>query len=83
MTEYWIQEAIKRPGSLRAWLERHREEIKKYVGEDPFTKRGTIRKSVLVKLKKRKDVLKKIAGSHWRTIHRKIVLGITLKGFHR
>jgi len=79
MTEYWIQEAIKRPGALREWLERHRSEVKRLIGEDPFTEDGKIRMSALRKLKKRKDVLKKIAKSRWRTIHKRVVLAVTLK----
>ena len=35
--------------------------------------------SALRKLKKRKDVLKRIAKSRWRTIHKRVVLAVTLK----
>ena len=39
------------------------------------------KKSVLKKLKRDKELLKKLAGSHWRRIHRKIVFAKTLKSF--
>lgn len=38
--EYWIQEAIKRPGALRAY-------VKRRYGKKGFTERGTIKVSVL------------------------------------
>ncbi len=79
MTEKWIQEAIKRPGSLKRWLKEHRSEIKRKLGEDPFTSDGRIRKSVLRKLKKNKKLLKELAGPHWKRIYRKINLALTLK----
>ena len=83
MTDYWIQEAVQKPGALRKWLEQHREEIRKEIGEDPFAADGTIKMRALKKLKKRKDVLKKLAGSRWRTVHKRIVLATTLKRLNR
>jgi hypothetical protein len=61
--ERWIQEAIKRKGSLRAWLKR------KY-GKRAFTKKGKIKITFLRKLAKRKDLDKRIK--------RKIHLALTL-----
>jgi len=43
----WIQKAIKRPGSLRAY-------VKREYGAKGFTKRGTIKVSVLRELAKKK-----------------------------
>jgi hypothetical protein len=50
---YWIQQAIKRPGSLRKWLR------KKY-GSKAFNKDGTIKVTFLRKLLKSEDVSKRI-----------------------
>ena len=47
MGDYWIQEAIKHPGALRAYVKR------KY-GSRGFTKKGTIKVSILRKLAKKK-----------------------------
>ena len=46
---YWIQEAIKRPGSLTKWL-------KKHFGKKAFTKQGKIKITLLKKLAKKKKV---------------------------
>jgi len=43
----WIQKAIKKPGSLRAY-------VKREYGSKGFTKRGTIKVSVLRELAKKK-----------------------------
>lgn len=48
MKERWIQNAITRPGRLRAY-------VRRAYGEEGFTKRGTIRVEVLRELAKRKD----------------------------
>lgn len=48
MKERWIQDVIKRPGRLRAY-------VRRVYGEDGFTQRGTIRVEVLRELAKRKD----------------------------
>jgi hypothetical protein len=61
---YWIQQAIKRPGSLKKWLR------KKY-GNKAFNKDGTIKVTFLRKLLKREDVNKRIK--------RKIRLALTLR----
>ena len=78
-SRYWIQRAIKRPGSLKNWMLRHRAEIKRLTGYDPFTRDGDIRMAVLKKLKNDKQLLKRLAGSHATTILRKINLAITLR----
>ncbi|MCR6692289.1 MAG: hypothetical protein MRT15_07850 [archaeon YNP-LCB-003-016] len=44
--EYWIQKAIKNPGSLRRY-------VKKVYGSRGFTSRGTIKVSILKKLAKK------------------------------
>jgi hypothetical protein len=77
--KYWIQRAIKRPGSLKAWLKKHAKRIERRYGESPFTKDGKIKVSVLRRLKRDKELLKDLAGSRWRLIQRKINLAITLK----
>ena len=50
MAKNWIQRAIKKPGSLRAYVKR------KY-GSAGFTKGGTIKKEVLDRLAKRNDTI--------------------------
>ena len=77
--KYWIQRAIKRPGSLKAWLKKHARKIERRYGESPFTKDGKVNVRVLRRLKRDKEFLKEISGSRWRLIHRKINLAITLK----
>jgi dephospho-CoA kinase len=78
-TKHWIQRAIKRPGSLRAWLKKNARKIERRYGESPFTKDGKINARVLRRLRSDKEFLKDLAGSRWRLIHRKINLAITLK----
>jgi hypothetical protein len=80
---YWIQKAIKRPGSLRRWLKKHEKRIERRYGESPFTKDGKIRVSVLRRLKRDKEFLKEISGARYRLIQRKINLAITLKRLNR
>ena len=79
MARYWIQEAIKRPGSLREWLKKHSRAIASKYKESPFTQRGTIRVSVLRRLAKDKEFLKNLAGPRWRLIRSKINLALTLR----
>lgn len=43
MASRWIQKAIKRPGALRRWFKTNRKKLKKILGYDPLTKRGTIK----------------------------------------
>lgn len=43
MASRWIQKAIRRPGALRRWFKANRKKLKKILGYDPFTKRGTIK----------------------------------------
>lgn len=75
---YWIQRAIKRPGALRAWLKRNRKRIRAAVGEDPFTKTGKIKVSVLRKL--RETSLYQRASP---AVKRRINLAITLHELRR
>ncbi|MDW8004917.1 MAG: hypothetical protein RMI04_08925 [Thermofilaceae archaeon] len=49
---YWIQEAIEKPGALRAWLKANRHSIRRVTGEDPFDKRGRVKVTTLKKLRK-------------------------------
>jgi hypothetical protein len=81
--KYWIQRAIKRPGSLKAWLKKHEKRIERRYGESPFTKDGKINARVLHRLKRDKELLKDLAGSKWRLIQRKINLAVTLKRLGR
>jgi len=78
-SKYWIQEAIKRPGSLKAWLKKHSKAITRRYGESPFTKDGKIKTSILKKLRKDDEFLKKLARSRYRLIKQKVNLAITLK----
>jgi hypothetical protein len=80
---HWIQQAIKRPGSLRRWLKKHEKRIERRYEESPFTKDGKIRVSVLRRLKRDKEFLKEISGTRYRLIHKKINLAITLKQLNR
>ena len=59
-------------GSLTRWLEEHRAEIKKMTGHDPFTKSGEINDNTLRILKAHPEIVKKIAGPHWKKIMKKI-----------
>ena len=65
MVRRWIQKAIKRPGSLRAY-------VKRRFGRRGFTKKGTIKVSILRKLSKKKG-----------TIGRKARLALTLRRLSR
>ena len=58
-------------GSLTRWLKKHRKEIARKYG-DPFARSGEINDHVLRKLYKDKEFLKKLAGSKWKKIWRKI-----------
>ena len=57
----WIQKAIKHPGALRKY-------VKRYYGSEGFTRRGTIKVSVLRELAERND-----------TIGRRARLALTLR----
>jgi hypothetical protein len=81
--KYWIQRAIKRPGSLKAWLKKHAKRIERRYGESPFTKDGRINTRVLRRLKRDKGFLKELSRARWRLIHQKINLAITLKRLGR
>jgi hypothetical protein len=81
--KYWIQRAIKRPGSLKAWLKKHAKRIERRYGESPFTKDGRINTRVLRRLKRDKGFLKELSRARWRLIHQKVNLAITLKRLGR
>ena len=78
-SKYWIQEAIKRPGTLRKWLQKHKKAIARRYGESPFTKDGKIKTSILKKLRKDDEFLKKLSHSKYKQIKQKVNLAITLK----
>ena len=63
----WIQHAIKKPGALHAYVKR------KY-GERGFTRRGTIKREILVKLAKH---------AKNPTIRRRAQLALTLRKLAR
>jgi len=54
MTGKWIQEAIKRPGSLKRWLRKNQVKIKRATGMSPFTKSGKVNIRALEKFRKTK-----------------------------
>jgi len=72
--KYWIQEAVKRPGSLKAWLKRNKRRVVAAIKEDPFTRDGKIKVTALKKL--RNTRLYDKLPTH---IKQKINLAITLK----
>lgn len=74
MGSMWIQEAIKRPGSLRAWM-------KKKYGSKAFTKDGKIKKEYLLKAKK--YVMKNYRGRAKKVMLGKINLALTLRKFKK
>jgi len=76
--EYWIQDAIKRPGSLRAWLKRNKRKVVAAIKEDPFTKDGKIKVSALKKLRRTK-LYERLPTR----IKQKINLAITLRKLAR
>lgn len=78
-----MQKAVKRPGSLRAWFKRHESEIKKALHEAPFTKRGTIKASVINKLIAHDNIIKHISKGKWGLIKKKLVLARTFKRYHK
>jgi len=45
--EKWIEDAIKRPGALRNWFKLRRKELKRKLGYDPFTPKGTIKNKAI------------------------------------
>ncbi|MHA1594309.1 MAG: hypothetical protein ACTSXX_06135 [Candidatus Baldrarchaeia archaeon] len=74
----WIQRAIKRPGSLRAWLKRHEKKLRRLTGFKVFNKDGTVNERLIEYLERHPDVIKKISKSHWKRIWRKVHLADTL-----
>jgi len=54
MTGKWIQEAVKRPGSLKRWLKKNQAKVKRATGMSPFTKSGKVNIRALVKFRKTK-----------------------------
>lgn len=50
-SKYWIQNAVKRPGALKAWLRRHEDEIEEATGMKPFTRTGEVNTNALRKLR--------------------------------
>lgn len=64
-------------GTLTKWLKKHRAAIKRRYG-DPFTKSGEINDNVLRRLVKDDAFLKKLAGSHWKRIKRKILFKLNV-----
>jgi len=65
-SDYWIQEAIEKPGSLKAYVKR--KYGKRGFTRSPKTGKPVIKRKVLVKLAKRKD-----------TIGRRARLALTLR----
>lgn len=57
--EYWIQEAIERPGSLKAYV--RRKYGKRGFTKSPKTGKPVIRRKILLRLAKRKDSIGKRA----------------------
>jgi hypothetical protein len=76
--KYWIQEAIKRPGSLKRWLKEHKSEIKRATGMEPFTRRGTVNIRALQKLRNT-SYYEKLPTR----VKQKINLAITLRKLRR
>ena len=74
----WIQRAIKRPGSLRAWLKRHEKKLRRLTRMKVFNKDGTVNERLIEYLERHPDVIKKISKSHWKRIWRKVHLADTL-----
>jgi len=68
MPEKWIQKAIKKKGALRQYVKR------KY-GDKAFTRKGTIKVSILRKLLKDKSVSE--------TTKRRVRLALTLRKLRR
>ena len=62
-------------GTLTRWLKKHRRSIKRKYG-DPFVVKGNevveINDRVLKKLEKDEKFVKRLSGSHWKKILRKI-----------
>jgi hypothetical protein len=73
-SRYWIQRAVKRPGSLKAWLKRNKRRVAAAIKEDPFTRDGKIKVTALKKLRNT-NLYDKLPTS----IKQKINLAITLR----
>ena len=59
-------------GSLTRWLKAHEKEIRRRYGKSPFTRKGTINDKLLRSLYRDERFLKRLAGSHYKRIKRKI-----------
>lgn len=70
-------------GSLTEWLEKHRAAIRRATGSDPFTARGTMNTRVLRRLAEDEDLLRRLAGTHYRRIKRKILFRLNVLGRRR
>ena len=58
--------------SLKRWLKKHRRSIIAKYHEDPFTKTGEINDRVLRRLQKDENYVKKLSGTHYKRILKKI-----------
>jgi len=58
-------------GSLKRWLLEHRASIRRKYG-DPFTITGELNDWVLWELYRDERFLKRLAGTHWKTIKKKL-----------
>ena len=68
-------------GSLARWLKRHEKDIRRHFGKSPFTKTGEINDNVLRRIYRDVDFLKRVSGSHWKRIRKKIQFKLyVLKG---
>jgi len=77
-SRYWIQEAIKHPGSLKRWVKKNRARIKRATGIDPLTKDGRIKVTALKKLRRTK-MYERLPAHRKRQIN----LAITLRELHK
>ena len=72
----WIQEAIKRPGSLTEWFKKNRDRLRRKLGYDPITQKGDIRdKAITDTLRLHKEGKMKLST----TTVRRLNLAKTLK----
>ena len=47
MTRFWVQKAIRNPGSLREWFKRNRKKLTRHLHYDPLKSNGEIKKKAV------------------------------------
>ena len=59
-------------GTLTKWLLKHRHMIRRRYGMDPFRRDGKISLTVVKRLYRDEEFLKRLSRSHWKRIKKKL-----------